>query len=37
MTPLAWPIVAGLLVACAAFALLLDQVKRPVLSLFRIG
>jgi H+-transporting ATPase len=35
--PLPWPVLAATLVGAAVFALLLDQIKRPVLAAFRIG
>jgi len=36
MQALSWRVVAAVLFACAAFALILDQVKRPVLSAFKV-
>jgi H+-transporting ATPase len=37
MEPLSWRVLAAVLVAAAAFALTLDQVKLPVRSAFRVG
>jgi H+-transporting ATPase len=36
MQPLAWQVVLCVLVAAAGFAVILDQVKRPVLSFFNL-
>jgi hypothetical protein len=36
MAPLPWVAVAGLLTASAAFALLLDALKRPLFARFAI-
>jgi H+-transporting ATPase len=37
MEPLSWRVLAGILVAAAVFALILDQVKLPVRSVFKVG
>jgi ATPase, P-type (transporting), HAD superfamily, subfamily IC len=37
MAPIPWRLLAVLLAAATAFALLLDQIKRPVLAAFRIA
>jgi H+-transporting ATPase len=37
MAPLPWQILAAVFVAAAGFAVILDQVKLPVRSAFRIG
>jgi H+-transporting ATPase len=37
MAPLPWRVLAGVLVATAGFALILDQVKLPVRSVLRLG
>lgn len=37
MAPLAWRLLAGLFFAAIGFALVLDQVKRPVMAAFRVG
>jgi hypothetical protein len=36
MEPLSWRVLAAVLVAAAAFALALDQVKLPVRSAFKL-
>lgn len=36
MEPLPWRVVLGVLLAAAAFALVLDQIKVPVLSVLEI-
>jgi H+-transporting ATPase len=36
MQPLAWQVLLSILAAAAGFALVLDQVKRPVLSFFKL-
>jgi len=36
MEPLPWRLVLAIFVAAAAFALILDQIKRPVTALFKI-
>jgi H+-transporting ATPase len=36
MAPLSWGLLLGAGVSAAGFALLLDQIKRPVLSMFRL-
>jgi hypothetical protein len=35
MVPLAWPLMLAVAAAAIAFALILDQVKRPILSAFK--
>jgi H+-transporting ATPase len=37
MEPLPWRDIAALFIAAAAFALILDQIKRPVTALFKVG
>ena len=36
MAPVSWQVLAMILAAAAAFALVLDQVKRPVMAIFRV-
>jgi H+-transporting ATPase len=37
MAPLSWQVILALFAAAAAFSLLLDQIKRPVMALFKVG
>jgi len=37
MAPLPWRVVLAIFCAAAAFTLILDQIKRPVLALFKVG
>jgi transposase-like protein len=37
MAPLPWPAIAAILAAAAAFAFVLDLIKRPVMAVFRVG
>jgi hypothetical protein len=36
MAPLSWHVVAGVLGASIGFALVLDQIKRPVMAAFKV-
>jgi H+-transporting ATPase len=36
MAPLSWRLLLGVFAAAAAFTLILDQIKRPVLAVFRV-
>jgi H+-transporting ATPase len=36
MEPLGWPVVAGVFTAAIGFALVLDRIKLPVVSAFRV-
>jgi hypothetical protein len=37
MAPVSWRVLVTVLVAAIAFALILDQIKRPVMAVFKVG
>lgn len=37
MAPLTWQLLATVFVAAMGFALVLDQIKRPVMAAFKVG
>jgi hypothetical protein len=36
MEPLPWRLVAAIFIAAAGFALILDQIERPVTAVFKV-